>query len=76
MMAAPANPVSQFAMMAHQNAMMKSQMGMYGGGSVYGGASAYGGGSAYATSAFGQAQVQGAQPAGSSPPPISEIKIS
>lgn len=76
MMAAPAHPVSQFAMMAHQNAMMKSQMGMYAGGSVYGGASAYGGGSAYATSALGQAQLQGAQPANSNPLPMSEIKIS
>lgn len=54
MMAAPAHPISQFAMMAHQNAMMKGQMSMYGGGSVYGGASAYGGGSAYGTSTYGQ----------------------
>jgi hypothetical protein len=44
MMAAPAHPVSQFAMLAHQNAMMKGQIGMYARRSIYGSASAYRGG--------------------------------
>lgn len=85
MMAAPAPAnAGQFTMMAQQNAMMKGQMGIYGGGSVYGGGSAYGGGSTYGGgSAYGQmppAQINGAQ--GQQPgqhsaqgPPISEIKI-
>ena len=78
MMMAPVAHPGQFPMLAQQNAMMKGQIGMYGGGNVYGGYNAYDGGSVYGHIPRVQMRSAPSQPGQSvaNVPPISEIKIS